>query len=33
VAIDADINQHLGQALGVGGDTPAMGAYLAESRL
>jgi CO dehydrogenase maturation factor len=30
VAIDADINQHLGEALGVGGDIPAMGAHLAE---
>jgi CO dehydrogenase maturation factor len=30
VAIDADINQHLGEALGVSGDPPAMGAHLAE---
>ena len=28
VAIDADINQHLGEALGVSGDPPAMGAHL-----
>ena len=30
VAIDADINQHLGEALGVSGDPPAMGAHLPE---
>ena len=30
VAIDADINQHLGEALGVSGDPPTMGAHLAE---
>ena len=30
VAIDADINQHLAEALGVSGDPPAMGAHLAE---
>ena len=30
VAIDADINQHLGEALGVSSDPPAMGAHLAE---
>ena len=28
VAIDADINQHLGEALGAGQDPPAMGAHL-----
>ncbi len=30
VAIDADINQHLGEALGVSSDPPAMGAHLVE---
>ena len=30
VAIDADINQHLGEALGADRDPPAMGAHLAE---
>ncbi len=30
VAIDADINQHLGEALGASSDPPAMGAHLAE---
>ena len=30
VAIDADINQHLAEALGAAGDPPAMGAHLAE---
>jgi CO dehydrogenase maturation factor len=30
VAIDADINQHLGEALGVYGEIPALGAHLAE---
>ncbi len=30
VAIDADINQHLGEALGVRGDPPALGARLPE---
>jgi CO dehydrogenase maturation factor len=30
VAIDADINQHLAEALGAAGDPPAMGARLAE---
>src|ERR1700756_3989468 len=30
VAIDADINQHLAEALGATGDPPAMGAHLAE---
>jgi hypothetical protein len=30
VAIDADINQHLGEALGVSSEPPAMGARLAE---
>ena len=30
VAIDADINQHLAEALGAVGDPPAMGAHLAE---
>jgi CO dehydrogenase maturation factor len=30
VAIDADINQHLGEALGVGDGIPALGAHLAE---
>ena len=30
VAIDADINQHLGEALGVSSDPPAMGAHLVQ---
>ena len=30
VAIDADINQHLAEALGAAGDPPPMGAHLAE---
>jgi CO dehydrogenase maturation factor len=30
VAIDADINQHLAEALGVAGDPPPMGAHLAQ---
>lgn len=30
MAIDADINQHLGEALGACGDIPAMGAHLSE---
>ncbi len=30
VAIDADINQHLGEALGATSDPPAMGAHLPE---
>ena len=30
VAIDADINQHLGEALGVSAEPPALGAHLTE---